>query len=696
MKLIIAEKPSVAMNIAKVVGANKRENGYSQGDEYLVSWCVGHLVALAIPDAYDSKYKQRNIEDLPIFPKQWKYIVEPATAAQFNILKGLMARKDVDSLICATDAGREGEHIFRLVYQQSGCKKPFERLWISSMEESAIRDGMKNLADSHDYDNLAAAADCRSKADWLVGMNASRLFQSAVGRVQTPTLALVVSRVEQIEQFKPSYSYIIRLKMDGVIASSDKFPDAESANKVLQLVQVQDAIVTKVMKKEQKSSPPKLYDLTTLQRDANRLFALSAKETLSIAQSLYEKKLLTYPRTDSSFLTKDLEGSTNVLISVLSGHTAFPFAVLAESPDLKRVVNSSKVSDHHAILPTSGVAHADMSALSHNEQLVLSLVVSRLFMAVAPPEVSQKIEVEMDCAGTIFKAIGKNTISSGWKALLTAFRASLKHTQEDSDETEPEEAALPDVMEGHVFSVVAQMDKVTTSPPSHYTDDTLLSAMERAGNSEYDDLDIEKRGLGTPATMADTIEGLIRRGYLERVKKRLIPTQNGRNLIKLLPLTLTSPKMTVEWETKLQQMAQGKGNPDSFMQEVLAFICTLIAEFDVMTPEQKALIPKPKGRESLGSCPRCRSEVYEGKSGYYCSAGIEKCGFFVKKEPLFFVNAKKKLTKTMMKDFLAKGKVNVKGLYSAKKDSTYDAVVVMEDTGKWVNFKPVFESKVKE
>jgi len=509
-----------------------------------------------------------------------------------------------------------------------------------------------------------------------------------------------VRREEEIASFKPSLSYAVRISRDGFFASSDKMDGKEDAQALCNAVNGQAATITGITKKEQKTAPPRLYDLTTLQREANRMFALSAKDTLNLAQCLYEKKLLTYPRTDSSFLTGEMEGSTKELLAAISGHDRFPFAFVGgESPDVKRVINSSKVSDHHALLPTPGVATADLSALSADEMTVLSMVVCRLFAAVSSPEVATKMEVQAECAGAVFRAKGKTVVSDGWRGVQNTFRAVfVKNLKEDKEEAEETETALPAALsEGQSFSnVSAQVDTIKTSPPAHFTEDTLLAAMERAGNSEYDDPDIEKKGLGTPATMADTIEGLVRREFLERQKKRILPTGRGCNLVKLLPLSLTSPKMTVEWETRLQHMAQGKGVPDSFMQEVLAFICTLIAEFDFLTPEQKTLIPQPKGRESLGSCPRCGSPVYEGKSNYYCS-NRDHCSFFILEEAAFFKKARKKVTKGMIKDFLTKGKTNVKGLYSEKKGSTYDAVVVMEDTGeKWVNFKPVFEDAPKK
>jgi DNA topoisomerase-3 len=692
--LVIAEKPSVAREIAALVGAKVRKNGYFEGGGYVVSWCVGHLVSLAQPRAYDEKYKVWRVEDLPIFPSNWIYTVNKETSAQFDVLKSLMDRRDVTGLVCATDAGREGEHIFRLVYHQAGCKKPFRRLWVASLEESALREGMANLKDGSAFDALAAAADCRAKADWLVGLNASRIFFTGVGRVQSPTLALVVRREEEIGAFKPSFSYAVKITCGGFAASSEKFETAAEADALCKAVTGETAVITKITKSERKAPPPKLYDLTTLQRDANRMFGLSAKQTLDIAQNLYDKKRLTYPRTDSSYLTEDMEESTRGLVFSLNNHPRFPFAAV-ESADIRRVINSAKVSDHHALLPTPGVAKADLSQLTDEEMLILSLVVCRLFAAVSLPEISIKLEAEAECGGAIFKAKGKTVISSGWKAVQDAFRATCKQ-KPDTEEGDPE-PALPALSEGQRFPRVdAKVDTIKSSPPAHFTEDTLLAAMERAGNNEYDDPDIEKKGLGTPATMAETIEKLVTGSFLERAKKQLLPTQKGRNLIKLLPSSLTSPQITVDWETSLQRLARGEGSAEAFMRDVRAFVCTLIAEYDTMTPEQKALLPPPKKRESLGPCPRCGSPVYAGKAQYYCSNSA-RCAFFISEEPMFFKKARKKVTKSMASDFLTKGKTAVKGLYSEKKDVTYDATVAMEDTGeKWMKFKPVFEDSGKK
>lgn len=698
-KLIIAEKPSVARELSKIVGANKKQDGYYEGGGYLVSWCRGHLISLSYPEAYGKQYQSWNVDDLPIFPDQWIHEIKKDTAAQYKLLKKLMHRTDVSSLICATDSGREGEHIFRLVYHHAGCTKPFERLWISSMEETAIREGMQNLKNGSEYDPLANAADCRDKADWLVGMNASRLFHTGVGRVQSPTLAMVVHREEQIAAFKPSYSYAVRIACDGFSATGDKMERKEDAEALCKFVNGQTATITKIGQTDQKKSPPKLYDLTTLQREANRMFGLSAKETLDLAQNLYEKKLLTYPRTDSSYITEDMTDGVNNLLSSLAGHECFSFAVLGESPpDLKRIANTARVSDHHALLPTQGVATVNLSALPTKELTVLSMVVCRLFAAVSQPEHSIKVDVKLLCGDTAFWAKGKVVVSKGWKGVQEGFRSSMAaKAKDDKKESGDQAATLPPLSEGQVFTdISAQVDTIKTSPPGHFTEDTLLAAMERAGNNEYDDPEVEKKGLGTPATMAETIEKLIARKLLARDKKYLLPTQSGCNLVKLLPHSLTSPKLTVAWETALQNLARGVGSADNFMEEVRAYLYILIAEFDVMTPEQKALIPGAAGRESVGSCPRCRNPVYAGKNHYYCSQN-EACGFFILGTPYFFQKYKKKLSQAMVKDFLSQGSAVITGLRSDRSDRTFDATVYMIDTGeKWVNFTTRDPSKPKE
>lgn len=568
-KLVITEKPSVAQSIAKVLSATKRCNGYLEGNGYLISWCVGHLVELAPPDHYDERYKKWKKEDMPILPANWRYTVSSGTKKQFNILKELMNRDDVDSLICATDAGREGELIFRLVYHQCRCRKPFERLWISSMEDSAIRDGFRHLKPGTEYDALYEAALCRERSDWIVGINATRLFSVLygntlnVGRVLSPTLALTVMREAAISAFISEPFYTVKIQMDGFTASSERVKSKEDAEKLAADCKEASAVVTKVERKNRKEKPPLLYDLTTLQREANKIMGYTAQQTLDYTQSLYEKKMVTYPRTDSRYLTEDMAA----MIPELVQKTAKKFSFSDETVPVRtdQVINNKKVTDHHAIIPTKTAAETDLSALPAGERAVLELIARRLVCAVGSHCESDETAVELSCAGAVFKAKGSIVTEPGWKAFISGTESGKEDKEEDA-------SSIPDIqneMELMVREAVCKEGK--TVPPKHYTEASLLQAMENAGAEEMPE-DAERKGLGTPATRAGIIEKLVRTGFLERTgnkkTKYLIPTQKGTALVTILPEQIQSASMTAEWEEKLLEIERGKYSGDAFMGEI--------------------------------------------------------------------------------------------------------------------------------
>ena len=559
MKLVVAEKPSVAQSLAAVLGANQKKQGYLQGNGWLVSWCVGHLVGLAPADAYDPKYSEWAYEDLPIIPKQWKFIVSPDKKEQFQVLSDLMNRPNVDGLVCATDAGREGELIFRLVYRQTGCSKPMERLWISSMEEDAIRAGFSALRPGSDYDLLFEAALCRAKADWLVGITGTRLFSTLyrrtlnVGRVMTPTLALVVERETAIEQFKKQKFYTVELNC-GFHAASKRLSDRKAAERLKAGCEGQTATIRSVEKKQRSLNPPKLYDLTSLQRDGNRLYGYTAQQVLDYAQTLYEKKLLTYPRTDSNYLTEDTAAAVPGLVKLAV--SSLPFDVPTGPLDVARVVDASKVSDHHALLPTMQVKKDTLSALPVGERNVLTLVMVRLLCAIGQKQTYEDTAITMDCGGVPFTAKGRVVDNPGWIAVEQRFFSTLKQ-KPDKDEGEP--AALPPLSEGQTLSgCKAALREGTTSPPKHFTEDLLLSAMEHASADDFAEIEgVERTGLGTPATRAGVIEKLVRGGFLERRGRQLLPTKKGHNLIVVLPDSIKSAKLTAEWEAALKEVEHG-------------------------------------------------------------------------------------------------------------------------------------------
>ena len=685
VQLVIAEKPSVARSIATVIGATEKQNGYWQGGGYLVSWCIGHLVSFAEAGQYDEKYCKWKYEDLPILPQPWQFIVPDEKKQQFEIVRSLLNRPDVDSVTAATDAGREGELIFRFVYQMAGCTKPVKRLWISSMEDAAIREGFANLRPDSDYDALYQSALCRAKADWLVGINATRLFSVlyhknlTVGRVQTPTLKMLVDRDAKILRFQKEKYYTVSIQSGSLKADSERISDAETANSLKEKCTSAVAVCTSVKREKKTEQPPKLYDLTTLQREANRLFGFTAKQTLDYAQQLYEKKLLTYPRTDSQYLTEDMGQTAQHLVSDLLW--LLPFAQgLDLPPDVGRVLSSKKVSDHHAILPTAEFAKQGFTGLAESECMLMNLVCSKLFCAVAAPHEYETVTAVLSCAGNEFTAKGKTVLVPGWKEINQRFRSTLKA---DGEEEAESLNTLPELAEGQSFRVTSTVSEHFTSPPKAYTEDTLLSAMEQAGAEDMLE-NSERKGLGTPATRAAILEKLVQIGFVQRKGKQLVPTKDGINLAVVLPESLTSPTLTAEWENRLTEIAKGSADPDEFMAEIEAQVRQLVKTYSCISADKQNLFQSE--RLIIGKCPRCGENVYEGKKNFYC--GNRGCQFVMWKNDRFFEQRKKVFTPKIAAALLKNGKAKVKGLYSEKTGKTYDATVLLEDTGgKYVNYR---------
>ena len=697
MKLVIAEKPSVAMSLAAVLGATERKDGYLEGSGYLVSWCVGHLLELAQPEAYKEQYAKWRYEDLPILPENWKYEVPKDKKTQLALLCRLMKDKRVDSVVCATDAGREGELIFRLVYEYAGCNKPMERLWISSMEDAAIREGFDHLRPGSDYDKLYDAAVCRAGADWLIGINATRLFSVLygvtlnVGRVMSPTLALLVQRESDIESFICKPFYVPEITCGGFTASGKKKTERSEAEKIRMDCNHNSAFVRSVEKQVKTIQPPRLYDLTTLQRECNRIYGYTAQQTLDYVQSLYEKKLATYPRTDSQYLTKDIQATAASLILWLRDNMPFGKGCAGE-PDIDRVTDDSKVTDHHAIIPTVEIARTDLSELPSGERDVLTLLAVRLLCATTQANRFEAVTAMLDCQGYTFTAKGKTILQSGWKEVERIHRMSIR--QNETEHRENEDAALPVLNEGQTFeTVTASLREGKTSPPKHYTEDTLLSAMETAGAEDMPE-DAERKGLGTPATRAATLEKLVSAGFVQRKKKQLIPTEKGRNLIAVLPDNIKSPILTAEWESMLKQVEHGELSATSFMDQIADMSRTLVKEHTAPEERFADLFPSSRetAHEAVGVCPRCGAPVYEGKKGFFCNN--RECCFALWKDNRFFSSKKKSITKSVAAALLKEGRISMSGLYSEKTGKTYDAEVILDDTGgKYVNFKLEFPIK---
>ena len=687
-RLVIAEKPSVAASIAAALGVKEKKDGYIEGGGYLISWCVGHLVELAEAAAYGEQFKKWSYETLPILPEEWQYNVAADKGKQFATLKELMHRTDVSEVVNACDAGREGELIFRFVYTKAQCNKPMRRLWISSMEDSAIKAGFADLGDGRDYDALYASALCRAKADWIIGINATRLFSCLyhktlnVGRVQTPTLKMLVDRGEAISHFKKEKYYHVRLDLSGAEAASERISDKPGADTLKAACEAETAVCVSLTKEKKTAAPPKLFDLTSLQREANKIYGYTAKQTLDLAQTLYEKRLLTYPRTDSAFLTDDMEDTAAKTVTMLSGK--LPFMEGAEfTPDVSRTLDSSKVSDHHAIIPTMELAKTDLAALPESERNILTLAGARLLFAAAEPHIFEAVTAVFSCAGTEFTARGKTVLAGGWKELERRYRATLKGKPDPEDMEE--ENTLPELSEGQSFEhPTAKVTEHFTTPPKPHNEATLLSAMERAGNGDTDP-DAERRGLGTPATRAAVIEKLVKSGFAERKGKQLIPTPNGNALISILPDMLTSPMLTAEWENNLTQIAKGAADAGDFMQRIEAMARELVKE-NTTADKSKAVFTGGEEKPSIGKCPRCGSPVHEGKKNFYCSN--RDCAFTMWKNDRFFEERKVTFTPKIAAALLKSGKANVKGLYSPKTGKTYDGTVVLADTGgKYVNYK---------
>ena len=689
MQLVIAEKPSVAQTIAAVLGAKEKKDGYTEGGGFVVSWCVGHLVGLAQADAYGEQYKKWSYEALPILPQEWQYTVAADKGKQFKILKDLMRSNHISEVVNACDAGREGELIFRFVYEMAGCNKPMRRLWISSMEDEAIRQGFASLKDGKEYDPLFASALCRAKADWLIGINATRLFSCLygrtlnVGRVQTPTLKMLVDRDAAITGFQKEKYYHVRLDLSGVEAASERIRAADEAEALKTACETSQAVCVSLTREKKTVAPPKLFDLTSLQREANRIYGYTAKQTLDLAQALYEKRLLTYPRTDSNYLTDDMGTTAANIAALLCDKLPFMQGVNF-TPEIARLLDSKKVSDHHAIIPTMELEKSDLQALPESERNILILAGARLLFAAAEPHTYEAVTAVFSCAGKEFTARGKTVLCAGWKELETRLRATLKAKPDPEDEGEGLELDAPAFAEGQTFEhPAAKVTAHDTTPPKPHNEATLLSAMERAGNEDTDP-DAERRGLGTPATRAAVIEKLVSAGFVQRKGKQLLPTKDGNNLVCVLPDSLTSPQLTAQWENALTQIAKGAADPDDFMQDTYEMARVLVETYSAVLDGKKDLFKEEK--PSLGKCPRCGGDVYEGKKNYYCSN--KDCGFVMWKNDRFFEERKTAFTPKIAAELLKNGKAKVKKLYSPKSGKTYDGSIVLADTGgKYVNYR---------
>lgn len=657
--LVIAEKPSVSKSIAKVIGAYRQEDGYLEGGDCVVSWCLGHLAEYAAPEHYDERYESWRFEDLPILPVEWKLLVHNTKKPQFNVLRKLLRSKKFDYVVNACDAGREGEAIFRRVYALAGSKLPIKRLWISSMEDAAIQQGFENLKDGAAYDNLFAASECRAKSDWLIGMNGTRAFtkkygrKQTIGRVQTPTLAMLTERQTKIQNFVKEPYYKVELSGGGMVAVSEQMAQEQEADTMRAACDGQCAVVGSIERKRVEKKPPKLYDLTTLQREANRYYGLTASQTLQAAQELYEEKLVTYPRTDSQFVTEDMRKTVESLVLALDGTAA----------DVSCVIDNSKVTDHHTILPTMQGAKCNKEKLSEIKQKILSLIIWKLVQAVQPLFIYEDVLVTVCCQGRNFTAKYKDVLQPGYTAKPVPF-------------VEPEkdkEVPIPKKLEqGMVIPVVrAEKKQGFTSPPKVYTEDTLLSAMETAGNKEFEK-DTEKKGLGTPATRAAILEKLVSSGYVQRKGKQMIPTEDGVAAIRNIPDYLKSASMTAEWENDLLRMERGEIKPHDFMQGIHGLIDKMLA--DLRQIPTVAAAPN-HNKVSVGNCPVCGNPVHESKLSFCCAD--RSCKFALWKESRYLANMRKTLDKKMAVDLLKKGRTHVKDFYSMKKDKTFAADLVM-------------------
>ena len=686
----------MARAIAQVLGAAEKRDGFLEGNGWLVGWCVGHLVELAPADAYDPKYSKWRYADLPIVPAEWQYRVLPDTRKQYNVLAGLMNDSRVESIVCAPDAGREGELIFRLVYDLCGCTKPVKRLWISSMEEPAIRKGFENLLDSSNYNNLYAAALCRAKADWLVGINGTRLFSTLykgqtlnVGRVLTPTLALLMEREAAITSFKKEKFYTVELKLVGLTAVSGRIKSKTEAEKLRRACLGTSATVRLVERKERTERPPALYDLTTLQREANRLFGYTAQQTLDYLQSLYEKRLATYPRTDSRYLTDDMAGGLPALCQAVA--RVLPcMEGLTLLVNAAQVVDSAQVTDHHAVIPTAEIAVADLAPLPTGERNILAMIAARLLCAVGESHTYAETAVTLECGGGSFTAGGRMEMALGWKEAERAYLASLKKVPKGAP------PALPDLTEGQILEGGdAALKAGATSPPARFSEDTLLLAMERASAEDFAALEsVERKGLGTPATRAGVIEKLVRSGYAARDGRHLVPTEKGLALAWAMPDQFKSAKLTAEWEERLGAVERGELAPEDFMAGIVEMLRELVRSYANVSVASSAL--SRSGRTVVGKCPRCGKDVVEGKKSFFCEGYYDTppCDFALWKNNRFFTSKRKELTRKIAAALLRDGRAPVTGLFSERKGVFYDATVVMaDDGGKYVRFELEFDKK---
>ena len=750
--LVIAEKPSVSKALADVLGAKTRRDGSYEGNGYVISWCVGHLLGLAEPQEYDERFSKWRYEDLPIAPQEWKYTAAASTKKQLKILVDLMKRKDIATIINACDSGREGELIFRLVYEHAKCKKPIKRLWISSMEETAITDGFNNLKDGGDYNGLFHSAKCRQQADWLVGMNYSRLFsvlynaQLRVGRVQTPTLAMIVERENKIANFIKESFYVVEahavgatgMGVDGadvnsedekIKAEREKVKDKATAEAIAADCNGKSATVKSVERKDKSESAPKLYDLTTLQREANRHFGYTAAQTLSAVQNLYEQKIVTYPRTDSRFITEDMDGGIPSLVQSVSA--VMPFDVMVDvvvagnagnggNINASQIVNNAKVSDHHAIIPTPTMPSADISSLPTAERNILMMVCTRFLSAVSEKHLYAETVITLDCGGEIFTTKGKTITQNGWKSIEQAFLASVGKSKKgskngdggkgkvgdkdkDGDIDKNDDKSLPELSEGQQFIINTSVREGFSKPPKHFTEDLLLSSMESAGAEDMPD-DAERKGLGTPAIRAAIIENLVKSGLLARKDKLLLPTDKGVNLIKVLPEAVKSPLLTAEWEHDLKCIERGEFTADDFMTAINGFVAETVRAYNpnIVSDELKTLFPsnRPQGiggaGEVIGKCPRdgCDGNITETPKGFFCENKTCKFAFF--KESKFFTTKRVTLTKDIVIALLTEGRIFLKGLYSEKSGKTYNAIIILDDSGEgYPSFKMEFDNSAK-
>ena len=679
--LVIAEKPSVAQSYAKNLSAYKREEGYLEGESCIVSWCLGHLAEYARPEEYDPKYEKWQFDDLPILPEVWKLKVSKDKKKQFDVLKGLMNRSDVEYLVNGCDAGREGELIFQRVYDLAGCKKPVKRLWISSMEDTAIREGFQTMKSEEEYKNLCMAAVCRAQADWLIGMNGTRAYTTryfkrlVVGRVQTPTLAMLAERQERIEHFQKEAFYKVSLTDGKLTVVSENIANEEAADLLAALCNGSTAMVTQMKKERKKSLPPKLYDLTSLQREANRYFGYTAKRTLDMLQELYEEKLVTYPRTDSQFVTEDMKDTVDELVGKMP--VLLPFVDYGQlGHGVKRVINNAKVSDHHAILPTKEAVEKGISDLPSDKKNLMMLICQQLVQATGEEYLYEQTDITVKCQEHDFKARGKMPVQMGFKEVEKAFKNQCVKA-EAVDEKEKDASIPAGYEEGmNLFPVKAEKTTHYTSPPKPFNEDTLLAAMETAGNKEFDS-ETEKKGLGTPATRASIIEKLVASGYAQRKGKQILPSAEGQELVKVMPEYLKSAAMTAEWENQLLMMEKGQITDAQFMGEITSLVGKILEVCRDIPEEERKRFQTEK--EVIGKCPVCGSDIFEGKQNFYCSN--RQCDFALWKENRFLGSMEKNLDKKMAKELLAKACTHVKGLYSRKKDMKFDAdlLLTLED-----------------